>query len=265
MRLETIRAAGKYTAFGNIYYETITKEGDLLKKTATPAFYIKNNNSSTECPFYNYTKSNSVTGTTNPGYTFKLKELSKYDFFKTIFPDLQTDGYTFFTEKPFLLSNSGGEFIATNLKTTSLKFTSVDLITVDSLIVDEITEYESYTYTRYGTIYKPVKILDNFPNYDTNKNLEENFNNGAFEDSIKVNTKSFDVTYTKEIQKKKSWPDNKKIVSYSPYAILTPSYKTGLFSVEYVFAYGNTINDLVIRKYEYFYKNNVPATGSIIY
>ena len=40
MRLETIQAAGYYTKLVRNYYETITKEDNLLKNVATPKIFF---------------------------------------------------------------------------------------------------------------------------------------------------------------------------------------------------------------------------------
>ena len=258
--LKKINAAGHKNGWLQIYYETITREGNLLKKVATPQIY-SNNNTTHLYPFYDYTKTKESTS-----YQFDLKSISRNDFYKQIFPDIQYDGVKYYTEKPFLLANAGGEIVNVNLKIDSLRFKNVNITTVDELEVDTIQETENTNKTQIikETKYKPIKALDNFPGYDTTKDLYENLKNGVFENCFTVETESFEIVYTKQLNETK-WRDNATTVTYSPYAILKPSPGVGLFRVRFMFASWSHGTEIVITKREERYKDGYQATESFIY
>ena len=254
--LKKINAAGRKVGWIQVYYETITREGNLLKKVATPQIYEPNN--IYPYPFYDYIKTKKSTS-----YQFELKSISSNDFYKQIFPDIQYDGVKYYTEKPFLLANAGGESVNTNLKINSLRFKNVNITTVDELEVDTIKETENKDKTQIITEikYKPIKALDNFPGYDTTKDLYTNSENGVFENCYTVETESFEIVYTKQLDETR-WTDNATTVTYSPYAILKPSPGAGLFRVRFMFANGT---EIVITKREERYKDGYQATKSFIY
>lgn len=256
--LKKINAAGRRGGLFPIYYETITREGNLLKKVATPQLYEPNN--IYPYPFYDYTKTKESTS-----YQFALKSISRNDFYKQIFPDIQYDGVKYYTEKPFFLANAGGESVNINLKINSLRFKNVNITTVDELEVDTIKETENKDKTQIITEikYKPIKAVDNFPGYDTTKSLEENSENGVFENCYTVETESFEIVYTKQLNKTR-WTDNATTVTYSPYAILKPSPGVGLFRVRFMFASWSG-GLIVITKREERYKDGYQATESFIY
>ena len=258
--LKKINAAGRKKGWLQIYYETITREGNLLKKVATPQIY-NNTNITYPYPFYDYTKTKDSTS-----YQFDLKSISRNDFYKQIFPDIQHDGVKYYTEKPFLLANAGGEIVNVNLKIDSLRFKNVNIITVDKLEVDTIQETENSNKTQITkeTKYKPIKALDNFQGYDTTKDLYENLENGVFENCYTVETESFEIVYTKQLNETR-WTDNASIVTYSPYAILKPSPGVGLFRVRFMFASWSHGSEIVITKKEERYKDGYQATESFIY
>lgn len=258
--LKKINAAGRRGGLFPIYYETITREGNLLKKVATPQIY--NTTSITyPYPFYDYTKTKESTS-----YQFALKSISRKDFYKQIFPDIQYDGVKYYTEKPFLLANAGGESVNTNLKITSLRFKNVNITTADDLEVDTIQETENKDKTQIITEikYKPIKAVDNFPGYDTTKDLFENLENGVFENCYTVETESFEIVYTKQLNETR-WTDNVTTVTYSPYAIIKPSPGVGLFRVRFMFASWSHGSEIVITKREERYKEGYQATESFIY
>lgn len=257
--LKKINAAGRRGGLFPIYYETITREGNFLKKVATPQLYEPNN--IYPYPFYNYTKTKESTS-----YQFELKPISHNDFYKQIFPDIQYDGVKYYTEKPFLLANAGGESVNTNLKINSLRFKNVNITTVDELEVDTTKETENKDKTQIITEikYKPIKSLDNFPGYDTTKSLKENSDNGVFENCYTVETESFEIVYTKQLNETR-WTDNATTVTYSSYAILKPSPGAGLFRVRFMFASWSSGSEIVITKREERYKDGYQATKSFIY
>ena len=258
--LKKINAAGHKVGWLQVFYEVITREGNLLKKVATPQVY-NNTNNAYPYPFYDYTKTKESTS-----YVFELKSISINDFYKQIFPDIQYDGVKHYTEKPFLLANAGGENVNTNLKINSLRFKNVNITTVDELEVDTIQETENTGKTQIikETKFKPIKALDNFPGYDTTKNLYENSENGVFENCFTVETESFEIVYTKQLNETR-WTDNATTVTYSPYAILKPSPGAGLFRVRFMFASWNSGSEIVITKREERYKDGYQATESFIY
>ena len=258
--LKKINAAGRKVGWLQIYYEIITREGNLLKKIATPQIYT-NTGIIYPYPFYDYIKTKESTS-----YQFELKSISSNDFYKQIFPDIQYDGVKYYTEKPFLLANAGGESVNTNLKINSLRFKNVNITTVDELEVDTIKETENKDKTQIITEikYKPIKALDNFPGYDTTKDLYENLENGVFENCYTVETESFEIVYTKQLNETR-WTDNASTVTYAPYAILKPSPGVGLFRVRFMFASWNSRTEIVITKREERYKDGYQATESFIY
>ena len=258
--LKKINAAGRKVGWLQVFYEVITREGNLLKKVATPQIY-NNTNITYPYPFYDYTKTKESTS-----YKFELESISRNDFYKQIFPDIQYDGVKYYTEKPFLLANAGGESVNTNLKINSLRFKNVNITTVDELEVDTIQETENTGKTQIikETKFKPIKALDNFPGYDTTKNLYENSENGVFENCFTVETESFEIVYTKQLNETR-WTDNVTTVTYSPYAILKPSPGVGLFRVRFMFASWNSGSEIVITKREERYKDGYQATESFIY
>lgn len=257
--LKKINAAGRKAGWIQVYYETITREGNLLKKVATPQIYEPNN--IYPYPFYDYTKTKESTS-----YQFELKPISLNDFYKQIFPGVQYDRVKYYTEKPFLLANAGGESVNTNLKITSLRFKNVNITTVDELEVDTIKETENKDKTQIITEikYKPIKALDNFPGYDTTKDLYGNLENGVFENCYTVETESFEILYTKQLNETR-WTDDATTVTYSPYAILKPSPGVGLFRVRFMFASWSSGSEIVITKKEERYKDGYQATKSFIY
>ena len=258
--LKKINAAGRKVRWLQIYYEIITREGNLLKKIATPQIYT-NTGIIYPYPFYDYIKTKESTS-----YQFELKSISSNDFYKQIFPDIQYDGVKYYTEKPFLLANAGGESVNTNLKINSLRFKNVNITTVDELEVDTIKETENKDKTQIITEikYKPIKALDNFPGYDTTKDLYTNSENGVFENCYTVETESFEIVYTKQLNETR-WTDNATTVTYSPYAILKPSPGVGLFRVRFMFASWSHGTEIVITKREERYKDGYQATESFIY
>ena len=257
--LKKINAAGRRGGLFPIYYETITREGNLLKKVATPQIYNKTG-IVYPYPFYDYTKIKESTS-----YQFELKSIARNDFYKQIFPNIQYDGVKYYTEKPFLLANAGGESVNINLKITSLRFKSVNITTADDLEVDTIQETENKDKTQIITEikYKPIKAVDNFPGYDTTKNLSENSENGVFENCYTVETESFEIVYTKQLNETR-WTNNATTVTYSPYAILKPSPGGGLFRVRFMFDSWSG-RSIVITKREERYKDGYQATWSFIY
>ena len=258
--LKKINAAGRKMGWLQVYYEIITREGNLLKKVATPQIYDSTNTTHLY-PFYDYTKTKESTS-----YQFELKTMSLNDFYKQIFPDIQYDGVKYYTEKPFLLANAGGESVNANLKINSLRFKNVNITTVDELEVDTIQETENTNKTQIikETKYKPIKALDNFPGYDTTKDLYKNLENGVFENCYTVETESFEIVYTKQLNETR-WRDNATTVTYSPYAILKPSPGVGLFRVRFMFASWSSGTKIVITKREERYKDGYQATDSFIY
>lgn len=257
--LKKINAAGRKMGWLQVYYETITREGNLLKKVATPQLYEPNN--IYPYPFYDYTKTKE-----SNSYHFELKPISHNDFYKEIFPDIQYNGVNYYTEKPFLLANAGGESVNINLKINSLRFKSVNITTVDELEVDTIQETENKDKTQIITEikYKPIKAVDNFPGYDTTKDLYGNLENGVFENCYTVETESFEIVYTKQLNETK-WTDNATTVTYSSYAILKPSPGAGLFRVQFAFKGWSSGTEVVIIKKEERYKDGYQATKSFIY
>ena len=263
MRLEKISAAGRKIYYINVWYEKIIQEGNVFKKVSTPYLY-NNTNYDYPNPFSEFTISKSEQEEIYPWYEFRLNQISDLDLLKSIFPDLQEDGAKYYIDKPFRFENSGGEVIATNLNIDSLRLNSVILNTVNELVVGNSTKKTVGHLITTSTTYKPIKVLDNFPGYDINKSLSENFNSGIFDDYFTVSKESLGVSYTKELQEKTTWKDGAKTVAYSPYAILKPSIGGGLQSVRFNFRL-YSIDSLEISKTEEKYRDGLPASNYIIY
>lgn len=260
MRLETIQAAGYYTNFARIYYETITKEGNLLNKVATPKRYTTNNKTPNNA-YYDYQKTGSYNSNVYISYTFKLLELSWFDFLKALFPNTQGDLSNPVIEKPFLLANNGGEFIETNLEINTLNIVNVSFDALQELPVDSVTTTEETRGFITVTKYKYISPVDYFPNYDINKNLRQNLEDGIFENLFTVTTENINIRYSKELQEGR-WVDGSRSVRYSPYAVLNPSNASIKYNVEYTIQ-GNS--SVLVTKTEYTTKETTPATCSIIY
>ena len=84
--LKKINAAGRKMGWVQVYYETITREGNLLKKVATPQIYTKTG-IIYPYPFYDYTKTKKSTS-----YQFEHKSISSTDFYKQIINKIQYNG-----------------------------------------------------------------------------------------------------------------------------------------------------------------------------
>lgn len=261
MRLETIQAAGYYQKFIRNYYETITKDGNLLKKVATPKKYTTNNKMLNNA-YYDYQKTGSYNSNVYISYTFKLLELSWFDFLKALFPNTQGDLSNPLVEKPFLLENKGGEFIETNLEINTLNIVNVSFDTLKELPVDSVTTTEETSDFITVTAYKNILPVDYFPNYDTNKNLRQNLEDGIFENLFTVTTENINIRYTKELQKGR-WVDGSRSVRYSPYAVLNPSNASIKYNIKYILQ-GDSYS-MVVTKKEYTTKETTPVTCSIIY
>ena len=260
MRLETIQAAGYYTKFARIYYETITKEGNLLKKVATPKKYTTNNEMLNNA-YYDCQKIGSYDSNVYISYIFKLLEMSWFDFLKSLFPNTQGDLSNPTIEKPFLLENKGGEFIETNSSINTLNITNVSFNTLQELPIDSVTTAEEASDFKTVTKYKYISPVDYFPNYDINKNLRQNLEDGIFENLFTVTTENINISYTKDLQDG-VWVDGSKSVRYSPYAILNPSNASIKYYVKYTIQGDYSV---LVTKTEYTTKETTPATCSIIY
>ena len=258
--LKKINAAGRKMGWLQVYYETITREGNLLKKVATPKKYTTNNKMLNNA-YYDCQKTGSYNSNVYISYTFKLLELSWFDFLKLLFPNTQGDLLNPTVEKPFLLENKGGEFIETNSSIHTLNITNVSFNTLQELPIDYVTTTEETRAFKTVTKYKYISPVDYFPNYDTNKNLRQNLEDGIFENLFTVTTENINISYTKDLQDG-AWVDGSKSVRYSPYAVLNPSNASVKYNVEYTIQ-GNS--PVLVTKTEYTTKETTPATCSIIY
>ena len=260
MRLETIQAAGFYTKIGRNYYETITKEDNLLKKVATPKKDTTNNKMLNNA-YYDCQKTGSYNSNVYIMYTFELLELSWFDFLKSLFPNTQGDLLNPTIEKPFLLENKGGEFIETNSSINTLNITNVSFNTLQELQIDSVTTTEEIRAFKTVTKYKYISPVDYFPNYDINKNLRQNLEDGIFENLFTVTTENINISYTKDLHDG-AWVDGSKSVRDSPYAVLDPSNAAVKYNVKYTIQGDYSV---LVTKTEYTTKETTPATCSIIY
>lgn len=249
---ETISAGKK------LYYENFKMEVDFIKKIALPQtvgdYYFK-------FPGDEIKKENYVDSSSKVRSIYSVNG-SASKLFLHIFPDGEMlNGLSVAVPKPFLLEPKGGEGISLNLENiTSIEIISSELETTKNLEVDTVSTSSYSLYEIVTTKYKPV-TYDYFAGYDTSKSFNDNFNNGVFDNLIKIETAPFSVNYNKNLLTPARWVDNAKNVTYPLYCILTPENRGYIGRVWFVFE--RYRGEITITKIEYKTKNTTPAFCSI--
>lgn len=249
---ETISAGKK------LYYEKFKREGDLIKKIALPqatgSYYFK-------FPGDEIKKENYVDSTSKVRTIYSVKGYAQ-KLFLHIFPNGEMmNSLDVAVPKPFLLEPKGGEGISLNLENiTSIEIISSELETTKNLEVDTVSTSSYSLYEIVTTKYIPV-TYDYFTGYDTNKSFNDNFNNGVFDNLIKIETAPFSVNYNKNLLTPARWGDNAKNVFYPIYCILTPENRGYIGTVWFVFE--RYRGKITITKIEYKTKDTTPAFCSI--
>lgn len=257
--LQYIYTAQETTSTGTkLYYEKFKREGDFIKKIALPqttgAYYV-------EFPGDDIIKKNYVDSIFKVRTVYTLQEKPS-KLFLHIFPDGEMlNGLAVAVPKPFLLEPKGGESIRLNLNNiTSIEIKSAKIVALKNIDVASVSESSYNLYTMTTTKYSPV-TYDYFEGYDTNKSFNDNFNNGVFDNHIKIESALFTVNYNKSLLPPAMWVDNAKNVSYPLYCILTPENRGVIVSVWFVFEHYQ--GEITITKIEYKTKDTTPAFCSI--
>ena len=261
MKLQQIVRADKLK---NLVCERFVREGNTVRKIATPSFYG-------QLPYVAF-PGDSITRTSSD------KERNTVKFFfeveqkpsvllTQIFPEgRMVDDSRIEVDKPLLLENKGGEYISTNLNIEALEIVNIDLLTSKPLTVESVTkniQKDKYTFvtTKYRSFFSSV-----FEGYDESKSLKENYNAGYFNDKFKVETNIFNIGYKNSLDVPRHWEDGARNVYYSKYCTLTPYNKIFKFYVEFDIIQDNIdINWLHLQKTERFTLPNVPTFSKIIY
>ena len=139
--------------------------------------------------------------------------------------------------------------------------TNFSFNTLQELPIDSVTTTEETRAFKTVTKYKYISPIDYFPNYDINKSLRQNLEDGIFENLFTVTTENINISYAKDLQDG-AWVDGSKSVRYSPYAVLNPSNASVKYNVKYTIQGDYSI---LVTKTEYTTKETTPATCSIIY
>ena len=231
--LQYIYTAQETTTTGTkLYYEKFKREGDFIKKIALPqtagSYYIK-------FPGDEIIKENYIDSTFKVRTVYSTKQTPS-KLFLHIFPDGEMlNGLAVAVPKPFLLEPKGGESIRLNLNNiTSIEIKLAEIVALKNIDVASVSESSYNLYTMTTTKYSPV-TYDYFEGYDTNKSFTDNFNNGVFDNHIKIESVLFTVNYNKSLLTPVRWPDNSKNVFYPLYCILTPENRGFIAAVRFVF------------------------------
>ena len=262
MKLQHIFRADK---LNNLSCERFEREGDTIRKVATPSFYGAK-------PYIAYPgnallKESSDTETDVIKFFFQIEQNPAL-LLTQIFPEgrMVDDSHVEIT-KPFLLENKGGERIVVN--TNNIKSTeiiNIDLITNKPLIVEEeIKSSTKYGYncisTRYYTTFTSV-----FDGYDENKSLKENYNAGYFDNMFQIETAPFYINYKQTLDTPRVWKNGENQVYYSKYCTLNPEKRGVKFYTDFYIEQDHfNINLIHIVKTVRFIPNNKQIFHSIIY
>lgn len=262
MKLQRIFRADK---LNNLICERFEREGNTIKKVATPSFYGKQ-------PFVAYpgnvlTKESSDSVTDTVKFFFQIEQNPAF-LLTQIFPEgRMVDDSHIEISKPFLLENKGGERIVTNINNIkSTEIVNIDLITKEPLKVETKTEstardkYDIIT-TKYFQVFSSI-----FDGYDENKSLKENYNAGYFDNMFQIETAPFYINYEKALDVPRVWQDGQSQVYYSKYCTLKPEKRPFKFYTEFDIVQDHIdITLLKITKIERLTLSNAQTFSSIIY
>lgn len=261
MKLQQIFRADKQK---NLVCERFEREGNIIKKIATPSFYDK-------LPYIAFpgdslTRTSSDTERDTVKFFFEVEQKPSV-LLTQIFPEgRMVDDSHIEVDKPLLLENKGGEYISTSLNIEALEIVNIDLLTSKPLTVESVTrniQKNKYTFvtTKYRNFFSSV-----FEGYDESKSLKENYNAGYFDDKFKIETNIFNMGYKSSLDVPRHWEDGARMVYYSKYCTLTPENKIFKFYVEFEIIQDHIdITWLNLRKTERFTLPNVPTFSKIIY
>ena len=261
MKLQQIFRADKLK---NLVCERFEREGNIIKKIATPSFYGK-------LPYIAF-PGDSITRTSSDAERDTVKFFFEVEqkpsvLLTQIFPEgRMVDDSHLEVDKPLSLENKGGEYISTNLNIEALEIVNIDLLTSKPLTVESVTNNimkDQYTFvtTKYHNFFSSV-----FEGYDESKSLKENYNAGYFDDKFKIETNIFNMGYKSSLDVPRHWKDGESMVYYSKYCTLTPENKIFKFYVEFDIIQDHIdIKWLHLYKYERFTLPNVPTFSKIIY
>ena len=220
MKLEHIYRADKFL---NFVCERFEREGDIIKKVATPGFTGTAHN--VACPGNVVTTDVQDHGNNGLTFLFTVKQ-SPALLLTQIFPGgVMVDDKHIEISKPLLLENKGGEYITVNLNNImSTEILNVNILTTSPLVVEETTTFQNNKYRRVRTKYRQVSYTY-FSGYDDNKSIQENYSDGVFDSVFQIETAPFYVNYTQKLDTPRVWKDGQNQVYYSRYCILTPENK----------------------------------------
>lgn len=261
MKLQQIFRADKLK---NLVCERFVREGNIIRKIATPSFYGK-------LPYVAFpgdsiTRTSSDTERDTVKFFFEVEQKPSVLLTQIFAEGRMADGSHIEVDKPFLLENKGGEYISTNLNIEALEIVNIDLLTSKPLTVESVTkniQKDKYTFvtTRYFNFFSSV-----FEGYDESKSLKENYNAGYFDDKFKFETNIFNMIYESSLDVPRHWEDGASSVCYSKYCTLTPKNKIFKFYVEFDIIQDHIdITWLRLYKTERFTLPNVPTFSKIIY
>lgn len=220
MKLERIYRADKLL---NYVCERFEREGNIIKKVATPGFTGTSHN--VACPGNNVTTAVEDHGKNGLTFFFTVEQ-SPALLLTHIFPDgVMVDDRHIEISKPLLLENKGGEYITVNLNNiTSTEILNVNILTTKPLVVEETITLPSAKYRQVRTKYRQVSYTY-FNGYDDGKSIQENYNDGVFDNVFQIETAPFYVNYTQKLDTPRVWGDGENQVYYSKYCTLTPEKK----------------------------------------
>lgn len=261
MKLQRIFRADN---LNNFICERFEREGNIIKKVATPGFTGTAHNIA--YPGNSIIKEIQDHGKNGLTFLFTVEQ-SPALLLTQIFPDgVMVDDRHIEISKPLLLENKGGEYITVNLNNiTSTEILNVDILTTKPLVVEETTTLQSTKYRQVRTKYSKVSYTY-FSGYDDNKSIQENYNDGVFDNLFQIETAPFYVNYTQKLDTPQVWRDGENQVYYSKYCTLTTESK--------VFKYYTMINllpssskptKITVYKTERTNRETIQAFSSIFY
>ena len=227
MKLQRIFRADK---LNNLICERFEREGNIIKKVATPGFTGTAHNVA-------YPGNSVITEFQdhgNNGLTFLFTVEQSPAFLLTqIFPGgVMVDDKHIEISKPLLLENKGGEYITVNLNNiTSIEILNVNILTTKPLTVEETTTLPLTKYRQVITKYRQVSYTY-FNGYDDSKSIQENYNDGVFDSLFQIETAPFYVNYTQKLDTPQVWQDGQNQVYYSKYCTLTPENKAFKYYIQ---------------------------------
>ena len=147
MKLERIYRADKFL---NYVCERFEREGNIIKKVATPGFAGTAHNIA--CPGNSVITEVQDHGKNGLTFLFTVEQ-SPSLLLSQIFPDgVMVDDRHIEIPKPLLLENKGGEYITVNLNNiTSTEILNVNILTTKPLVVEETTTFPSAKYRQVRT------------------------------------------------------------------------------------------------------------------